>query len=114
MAVTTPPLARPGSFGSKLHGLLKERRMGARTLAKMIAREHGGSAEDRRRTIIRWLRGTTPFVENRHMVEDVLGVPRDSLKGEDEDEEADPVASLLFELHRAIDVLMASRENVLS
>jgi transcriptional regulator with XRE-family HTH domain len=114
MAVTTPQIARPGTFGSKLHGLLKERQMGARTLAKLVADKHGGSVEDRRRTIIRWLRGTTPFVENRHMVEDVLEVPRDSLKGDDEDEESDPVASLLFELHRAIDALFASRENVLS
>jgi len=78
-----------GTFGSKLAGVLESRKMGARTLAKLIAREHGGSVDDRRRTIIRWLRGATPMKPNRHIVEDVLGVPRDSLKGDDEAEEED-------------------------
>lgn len=112
MATASPPNARPGTFGAKLHTLLHERNMGARTLAKLIARDHGGSVENRRRAVQRWLRGGVPVTENRHLIEDILDVPRDSLKGDDEDEESDPVEALLFELHRAIDALFASRENV--
>jgi hypothetical protein len=66
--------------------------MGARTLAKEIARKHGGSVEDRRRAIVRWLNGATPHVRNREIVEDALGMKRDSLKGDDEDEESDLVS----------------------
>lgn len=76
-----------GTFGSKLKAELVSRNMGARTLARAISQEHGGSIEDRRRAVIRWLRGGTPVEMNRHIVEDVLGVPRDSLKGDDEDED---------------------------
>lgn len=79
------------SFSQKLKRELDARGMGARTLAKEIARRHGGSVEDRRRTIIRWLQGATPVTRNREIVEDVLGVQRDSLKGDDEDEESDLV-----------------------
>lgn len=120
MAAEAPPIARPGTFGRKLHDLLNDRGLGARTLAKMIARQHGGSVEDRRRAIIRWLRGATPVETNRHIVEAVLDVPRDSLKGdEDEDEESsreeiivsgDHIASVLIE---ALE-MYRSRENVVA
>lgn len=52
----------------------------------MIVAEHGGTLEDRRRTIVRWLSGATPVKRNREIVEDVLGLSRDALRG-DEDEE---------------------------
>lgn len=82
------------SFGQKLKRELTSREpvMGARTLARQIARKHGGSVEDRRRAIVRWLQGATPMTRNREIVEDVLGLRRDSLKGDDEDEESDLVS----------------------
>jgi hypothetical protein len=89
------------TFGQKLSAELGSRGMGANTLAKAISKQHGGKVEDRRRTIIRWLRGATPVARNREIVEDVLGMKRDSLKGDDEDEESD-VASP-FTLSVAID-----------
>lgn len=66
--------------------------MGARTLARLLASKHGQKAEDRRRTINRWLAGKTPLEANRHMVEDALELPRDSLKGADEDDEEDSLS----------------------
>lgn len=81
------PTATQGSFGQKLSAALTARGMGAKTLAKAISRQHGGSVEDRRRAIIRWLQGSTPVQHNRHLVEDVLGLERDSLKDDEDDEE---------------------------
>lgn len=101
MATTLPR----ETFGRKLQGVLAERKMGANTLARLISRKYGGKVEDRRRTIIRWLRGATPLERNRHLVEDVLGVPRDSLKGEDDDEESDPDESELV-VSELVDVLI--------
>lgn len=113
MGTAAPPTAPPGTFGRKLHDLLKARGLGARTLAKSIARQHGGSVENRRRAIIRWLQGATPVESNRHLVEDILGVPRDSLKGDDEDEEASLEGSLVDALIDALQAFKTSRENVL-
>lgn len=80
--------AAPGTFGAKLRAEFDSRSgFGARTLAKLIVQERGGSIDNHRRSIIRWLQGATPNLENRHLIEDVLGIPRDSLKGDDEDEE---------------------------
>lgn len=79
------------SFGEKLRAELNSRNMGARALARMLAQQRGGTLEVRRREVLRWLQGATPLERNRHIVEDVLGLPRDSLKGDDEDEEPDPV-----------------------
>jgi hypothetical protein len=83
-------------FGEKLKAEFESRNMGARTLARVLARREGdtrpNAVENRRRAIIKWLQGATPIAENRHKVEDALELPRDSLKGDDEDEEADPMA----------------------
>lgn len=74
------------TFSTRLRAELDARNIGARTLARMIVAEHGGTLEDRRRTIVRWLSGATPVKRNREIVEDVLGLSRDALRG-DEDEE---------------------------
>lgn len=71
--------------------------MGAKTLARAISRDHGGSVEDRRRAIVRWLQGSTPVQQNRHLVEDVLGLERDSLKADDDDEEDSVLAFISLE-----------------
>lgn len=61
--------------------------MGARTLAKALTQSHGGSIENNRRAVIRWLQGSTPVERNRRVVEQALGLPDDALKADDEDDE---------------------------
>lgn len=96
MATTAPKITAPsGSFGDKLGRALEARGFGARTLARLLSARNGGTVENRRRAIIRWLQGATPEPANRHLVEDALGMERDSLKGEEEDEDADLLNQLL-------------------
>lgn len=105
--------ARRRSFGDKLGAELKARNMGARTLAKELSGRYGGSVDVRRRTIIRWLRGATPVARNRRIVEDVLGMPRDSLRGDDEDEEEDIAPPMTIAVSIDYDLLaeaIAARE----
>lgn len=106
------------TFGQKLQAEFDKRPgYGARTLARALSQAHGGSIEDRRRAVIRWLRGGTPLTHNREMVEDALGLARDSLRGDDEDEEADPVAEIAFTqfldaLARRVEARIEKRERV--
>lgn len=108
--------AQGRTFGQKLQAEFDARsrngrRYGARTLARELSTRHGGTIENHRRAVIRWLRGATPELENRAKVEDALGVPRDSLKGDDEDdEEADPLMTAAVALYS--DLLGALRAEV--
>jgi hypothetical protein len=106
------PMAPVGTsartFGDKLRAEFDRRGMGARTLARELSSRHGGAVEDRRRAIIRWLQGATPLDRNRELVEDVLGLSRGELRGDDDDEEADPVAEAAREAYMTlVDALTA-------
>ncbi len=102
------------TFTEKLRAALDERNMGARTLARAMVDRHGLlESEDRsaridshRRTIIRWLRGSTPHARNRELVEDALGMERDSLRCDDEEDD-EALASLESVLRESIRVLVA-------
>lgn len=84
------------TFSQKLASALQAKKWGARTLARGIVDYTGGPqhGEDRkravegfRRAIIRWLQGATAEPANRHLVEDVLGLERDALRSDDEEDE---------------------------
>lgn len=108
-----PATTQRRTFSEKLNGELKSRGMGARTLAKLLSARHGQTVENRRRAIIRWLQGHTPLAENRHLVEDALGLERDSLKGDDEDEDSSMPRTLeealLVLVRRAVDDAILER-----
>lgn len=86
MTTTTPT---PRSFAQKLRAELDGRKMSVRALARRI---DAGNVEQARRTVHRWLNGTTPTQPNRDLVTDVLGMERGSLDP-DPDEEEDPAVA---------------------
>ena len=93
-----------GTFSNKLRVALDERGMGARTLARFLVREHGGTLEGRRRSVVNWLQGGTATERNRELVEDALGMERGSLASDEEEDSS---------LVSAIDGLLKQRVHEL-
>ena len=78
------------TFQQKLLHEMKEQGLGVRTLARRVSRSTDPKqVEGVRRRINRYVHdGMTPTPPNRHDIEDALGLERDSLKGDGEDEES--------------------------
>jgi hypothetical protein len=73
----------PGTFSHKLAEAMAARQMGARTLGRLIDPDN---VEQGRRSVRRWLRGTTATPASRALLCEALGLPEKSL---DPDEDVD-------------------------
>lgn len=110
--------AEAGQFGRKLRAELDRRNLGVRTLARTLAQR--ANAPDRTESIRRQLRRylyepVQPTAATRWEIEDALGLERDTLAADDEDEEADPAmrdAFLLFVDLMDLLTVRAAREKV--
>lgn len=85
----------PGSFSAKLAAAMQTREMGARTLARMI---DPANVEQARKSVRRWLRGTTASQANRDLITDALSLERGAL---DPDDEEDVMAPLMRDVFHA-------------
>ncbi len=97
----TPTAANPAAltFARRVRSELKSQKIGVRTLARRMAGDDRSQIEHHRRNLNRWLSGNNnPSTENRAEVADALGIPRQELAQDDEDEEA----ALAAELARVI------------
>lgn len=102
-----------GSFAAKLDRELKARQLGRRTLARQLSEGRGGrqTVETLRRLLRKYLSDqVVPSTATRHEIEDVLGLERDALKPDD-DEEARAVVTLDDFLRVRIDELFREREQ---
>ncbi len=93
----------PRDFSQKLRAELNARDWGLRTLARaMAARENAqgnGRVESLRRQLKRYVTDANPVLPSaasRESIEDALGMERDSLKADEDDEEAAALLRLPF------------------
>jgi hypothetical protein len=86
------------TFAEKFAAALAEKQVGKRTLARQLSasREGRQSVDTMRRLLNKYLRtGVVPTEVSRHEIEAALGLDRDTLKPDaDDDEEADPAVKL--------------------
>jgi hypothetical protein len=80
------------TFAEKFRGELDSQQVGVRTLARRLANRYGSPAprnvESIRRRLNKYLReGVTPTAPTRHDIEAELGLERDSLKPDDDEED---------------------------
>jgi hypothetical protein len=78
------------TFGGRLRVELVARNMGVRTLAKQLAADPTRVEAVRRRLNKYVHEGVTPGVAARHEIESALGLERDALKPDADEDEADP------------------------
>lgn len=90
-------------FGRKLRDQLDRQSISVRELARRMQPDDPESA---RRNIARWLAprasAVMPSRANVRAVAEALGVAPDELNGDDDDEESDPVATLMNALRRFV------------
>lgn len=100
------------SFRQKLRSELTQRGWGVRTLARTMADREGvpTRTESIRRQLKRYLSDSQPInptVATRRSIEEALGLERDALQSDEDDEESDPVAlfmkALLYRVDRRVD-----------
>lgn len=90
------------TFGDKLKAHLEQRGMGVRTLASGLANGDTAKREGIRRRLNKYIHeGVTPSPPARQEIEAQLGLKKDELKGDLDDEEADP------EMRQAFDMFVA-------
>lgn len=106
------------TFGQKLKAHLEERGMGVRTLASGLANGDKAKREGIRRRLNKYIHeNVTPSPPARHEIERELGLSKDELKGDLEDEESDPAMHMAFDLFmelfdRVLDAREARKERV--
>lgn len=99
------------AFSTRLRRELDSRGWGVRTLAREIAsrRQQPERVESLRRQLRKYLDGTQPSPANRQLIEEALGLERDSLK-DDDDEESDPLMRrLIIPVNVSIDYALLAR-----
>lgn len=81
-------------------------------MAREIAsrRQQPERVESLRRQLRKYLDGTQPSPANRQLIEEALGLERDSLKDEDDDEESDTLLQrLIIPVNVSIDYALLAR-----
>lgn len=114
MGETTTTPSR--GFGEKLDAELVSRAIGRRTLARQLSEGRGGrqSVDTLRRLLHKYLRGdVVPTPASRHEIEDALGLERDSLKPDDDEDGSRAVHAVTLDdlLRVRIDELFRERER---
>lgn len=100
------------TFGDKLKCHLEEHGIGVRTLALGLAKGDKAKREGIRRRLNKYIHeGVTPSPPARHEIEAELGLGKDELKGDLEDEESDPAMHMAFDLFMELfDRVLEARE----
>lgn len=99
MSPTAYTQSRRREFAKVFRAALEEKNLGVRTLAGQLANGDARLRETERRALNKYLAGkAVPETGRRERIEDELGLERDSLKV-DEDEESD---SLLADLYTVV------------
>lgn len=87
------------TYGEKLRAHLETTDVSVRGLARRLDPEN---PEAPRRQLNRILAGRKPRPDTREKIAAALGVPRQVIEGEDEDEEEDPLAVLLVRVQKLL------------
>lgn len=99
------------AFSARLRRELDSRDWGVRTLAREIAtrRQQPERVESLRRQLRKYLDGTQPSPANRRLIEEALGLERDALK-DDDDEESEPLLQrIVIPVNVSIDYALLAR-----
>lgn len=107
------------TFKDKLQAELDSRGWGVRTLARQMANGRPERVESQRRQLRKYLepQPVMPTQMTRHAIEDALGVERDALKPDDEEEGDQPMRVVVpltvlisdAQIERALDRALAAR-----
>lgn len=103
MSATTsrPPNPRAVTFGRQLRAVMLEQNVSSRELGRRLAHD-GLTSVAARRTVMKYLAGSVlPSEERRDELADALGVDRERLNVDEDDEESD-LFRVLYQSLRAI------------